>query len=74
MLKAGEKIENDPRCLKLPGVDMTDDLILHIFKIDYQPAAAVATELEERNLNRMDRLMELILAVLDAQATCTGFR
>lgn len=72
MIKAAEQIENDPRVLRFPGVDMPDDAILRVFKIDYQPVAEGVAKLEEERWDRMYKLQELIVAVADARETCTG--
>jgi len=70
--QAWKQIGRDPRCLKFPGVDLPDDEILLIFNIDYQSAAEAAAKLEEKVLDRMDKLMELLTAVTEARETSTG--
>jgi hypothetical protein len=66
--RAQEEIHNDPRCLKLEAVNLTDEQIKDIFDVNH----AAAVEKHQRECATLDRQMErwenLIAAVQDCQA------
>ena len=66
--KAQDEIRNDPRCLKLESVELTDDQIKEVFELDYQ----VEIEKHQRECDlheqQMERWERLIGAVQDCQA------